>query len=291
MATNMLYKYRMRIELYRSSSDRNLNTPMNRSNFKVNKGYDTVIEFVLRDTDRKPIKLIDKRVELIVFDVKTNVLILTKPGKIIDDQKGICSITFNPIDVANLEVKSYAYSVKLISGNGLKEVMYIDQNQNARGYFDLTGDSYPKSIPTIVIPCNIVQNNMNQSTTNVIPTSNLTPQTGWDGSQYNLLTPRWKSSAYSCESLSRNDIHTIAIYLNNFTGNVYIQGSLTDTVSEVDDDWFSIHPDGYSDCVNFNNASGIECYNFFCNIKWVRFFVQPKPVINTGGITQILLRN
>lgn len=290
MATNILYKYIMRIDLSRSSPNRNLNTPMNKSNFKVNKGYDTVIEFIIRDTDRKPIKLIDKKIEILVLDVKTNILILSKPAKIIDEQKGICSIIFNPLDMMNLESKSYAYSIKLTSGNGLTEVLFIDQNQNSRGYFDLNHDSFPQSIPTIVIPTFISQNNKNQSTTN-LPNSNLTPMTGWDGTKFNLLTPRWKSSAYSGESLSHNNLHTIAIYLNNFTGNVYIQGSLTESVSEFDDDWFNINPDGYSNCINFVSASGIESYNFLCSIKWIRFFIQPTPVLNAGGITQILLRN
>ena len=86
-------------------------------------------------------------------------------------------------------------------------------------------------------------------------------------------------------------MHTIAIYLNNFTGRLYIQGSLTESVSEVDDDWFDINPDGYSNWINFDSASGIESYNFICKIIWIRFFIQPRPVINKGGITKILLKN
>ena len=114
--------------------------------------------------------------------------------------------------------------------------------------------------------------------------------------------------------------HTVSINLDNFTGRIYIQGSLASDPKETD--WFNIPigngtpyvqfpldpalPTGYNPELNqwplngspnsSNGDTGIYAYNFSGNYVWVRAVVDrkylvppPTDVYFVGQVSQILL--
>jgi hypothetical protein len=62
-------------------------------------------------------------------------------------------------------------------------------------------------------------------------------------------------------------VHTVAVYGNNFSGRIKIQGTLATTPTE--DDWFDILLTGipYKDYTNF---TGVEGYTFVANLVFLR---------------------
>lgn len=114
--------------------------------------------------------------------------------------------------------------------------------------------------------------------------------------------------------------HTVSINLDNFTGRIYIQGSLASNPTEQD--WFNIPigngtpyvqfpldpalPTGYNPDLNqwplngspnsSNGDTGIYAYNFSGNYVWVRAVVDRKYLVPpptdpyfVGSVSQILL--
>ncbi len=62
-------------------------------------------------------------------------------------------------------------------------------------------------------------------------------------------------------------VHTVAVYRNNFSGRIKIQGTLATTPTE--DDWFDILLTGlpYKDYTNF---TGVEGFTFIANLVFLR---------------------
>ncbi len=62
-------------------------------------------------------------------------------------------------------------------------------------------------------------------------------------------------------------VHTVAVYGNNFSGRIKIQGTLATTPTEAD--WFDILLTGlpYKDYTNF---TGVEGYTFVANLVFLR---------------------
>lgn len=97
--------------------------------------------------------------------------------------------------------------------------------------------------------------------------------------------------------------HTIAIYLNNFRGDIVIEASLANSPAEGD--WFPIDLNGpvlhYP--VNPMNPTGdlgdtgVEGYSFTANVLWIRAkVIRPDPVptdpeiiTNHGWVNKILI--
>lgn len=89
-------------------------------------------------------------------------------------------------------------------------------------------------------------------------------------------------------------LHTIQISLNNFTGRIYIQGSLATNPGPTD--WFDIRLDGNTPFVQFTNSSATNAYTFHGNIVYLRAkvdrsYIQPAPALNTVGTLDKVLLN
>lgn len=101
-----------------------------------------------------------------------------------------------------------------------------------------------------------------------------------------------------------NRQYTIAIYLNNFKGRVWIEASLASDPDEGD--WFPIHLNGnipyagYPKSISLLGESGVDAYTFIANIIWIRAKMDrgdvlpntenPYPQLNSlGNVKQIIM--
>ena len=89
-------------------------------------------------------------------------------------------------------------------------------------------------------------------------------------------------------------LHTVQISLNNFTGRIYIQGSLASTPGATD--WFDIKLDGSNPYVEFTSDSSTTAYTFQGNIVFLRAkvdrsYINPAPPIGTVGTIENILLN
>ena len=80
-------------------------------------------------------------------------------------------------------------------------------------------------------------------------------------------------------------LHTVAIYPNNFLGDVAIQATLAET--PTNSDWFNITLKN-GDKATYNNQSTVDAYTFTGNFLYLRAVVTPQST-NTGTIDKVLL--
>lgn len=108
-----------------------------------------------------------------------------------------------------------------------------------------------------------------------------------------VVGTKFKADGYS----GGDGLHTVGIYLTDFIGRVFIQGSLV--IEPSDTDWFNITLDG--EALNHlqydDNTDGLVVKNFTGNFVWVRAkidrgYIVPAADPNAvGKITQIIMNN
>jgi hypothetical protein len=93
--------------------------------------------------------------------------------------------------------------------------------------------------------------------------------------------------------------HTISINLQNFTGRIYLEGSLATTPKE--EDWFPIHLSPSTPYLYLEKATGAKAFSFEGNFVWVRArldrsYIYPQPdnqheIAQLGIVKKILLNH
>lgn len=276
MSKIKLYVFKYEIHLTRTNGGvENFNMPLNRSDFVAYKGVHTNIDFVVRDYDRKPITLVGKKLSFTALDSEDKTLVLKKGLKILDPHKGKAQLILEPNDLADVIPRFFRYVILLETEYGTQEILYTDQNQQIRGFFELRDGAIPLPQLTIEIKTD--------------PFSNLTPISHGD-------PPITRYVAQSYEGCARtgntSGLHTIGIYLENFYGKFWVQGALTAEPPSDDNEWFNIELDNLGPYIIFNGDCGIVSYNFTGNLQWVRFMIEPDSSIpKNGKLLKILYKN
>lgn len=117
----------------------------------------------------------------------------------------------------------------------------------------------------------------------------------------NFTGERQKAAGYTN---AIGNSHTVSVTLANFTGRIYIEGSLASNPG--DGDWFPInvgagtpylqYPANFSNSYNYVGDSGTFVYNFSGNFMWVRArvdrtYMVPPPVdpVAIGAVQRVWL--
>jgi hypothetical protein len=107
----------------------------------------------------------------------------------------------------------------------------------------------------------------------------------------------------------KDGLHTVAIYLENFTGRVYIEATLANEPG--DNDWFPINLTGNTDYIEYplipnmptglTGDTGVDAYSFQGNLMFLRAridktYITPIPTTPAeeallGSIRKILLNH
>lgn len=258
------YFYTTTIDLTLLNGEK-LNLPMLRKNIKIYKNVNNRIDFDLKDTDRKPVKLFNKTIVLIFMNQDTRQVVLEKHASIVDERKGLYSVDLAPGDVQEWAPGFYTMGVILRNDEDVDRLLYTDFNQNVIAFVELDNTPLPDFSESFEI-------------------SNDDFKTHSISNQYS--TGRYPGDA---RRGNRDGLHTAAVYLDDFTGKFWIQGSLEDYPTQ-DSDYFNIPIGSGQDHVDFAGASGIQDFNFEGSYPWVRFTYEPDGS-NTGEITQVLYRS
>jgi len=264
-----LYKFPFTIELGRLGHGvQNENRPMGQSDFAVQKGGLVSIDFVVRNNDRKPVNLVGKTLSMILMDRNTGAVVLRKTIKVKDAYKGVGIVNFVPTDTLTLTPRHYRYGITMTNEDGTQEFLYFDQKQAASGYVEIRDDAGPRTAEAIEIDMTI---------------ANLTPF------EIDSVT-RYSAGAF----MVGGGITTIAVYTSRFHGKFWVQASLADNTPADDTSWIDLDlGQSVEKYWLFDDASGIESFNFVEKVKWIRFVVEPDDIQNEdtdGKLTKIFLR-
>ena len=258
---------------------RNQNMPFGDSDFRIYRGAHNPIEFVVRDNDRKRVSLIGKCLTMTVINFFSNTPVLQKQVEPIDPHKGLVRVTFTPLELSDLEASFYKYSILVENEDGTTNLLFTDRDHNAAGFFELIEGVLPDLVESIrLLGSDFTPVNLAPPTTH--PTE--------------FISGAQPGDALLCES---NGLHTIAVYVTDFAGKFFAEGSLEENPMSNPNDWFQIKLNEFFTFHEFGNTpdpdctfTGIEAFNFTGSIRWVRFRYIPD-LDNPGTLDQVLYRN
>lgn len=258
---------------------RNNNMPFRDSDFKVYRGAFNPVEFIVRDNDRKPISLVGKTVTVTIINFFTGATMLQKDVPVIDSAKGKIKLLLAPQEIAEWENGTFKYSILLNHEDGTNQFLFVDQDQTANGFFELIDGVLPDLIDSVVA--------LGENFTEVNDVPPMVSPTRFISSGY-------PGDAEFCET---DGLHTAVVYLTDYAGKFFIQGSLEEIPSPNDNDWFDIHLTMIESYFEFGNTpepndtfTGLEAFTFTASVRWVRFKHIPDDD-NTGTLDQVLYRN
>ena len=231
----------------------------------LHRGVSNPITFTFKNEDQKAQDVSSKTVEsgnyyeLNVIDTESKKSVITKTLTILDDgstvsTKGDASCTITEGDLLPLDAKFYNFAVREVKSDGSREVTYSDTGYAAAGTIEILDGAYPEFVPSTSI------------------------------TTFTLSGETFTSSAITARPGINNNsaLHTIAIYPQNFSGTVTVQGTMVSTEPE-EDDYFTITT------TTLSSSSAVSSLNFNGVFQNVRFKAD-RTSGTTGRIDKILYR-
>ena len=187
----------------------------------LHRGVSNPVTFTFKNEDQKAQDITSKTYEFNMIDTETKKSVLTKTLTILDDgstvsTKGDASCTITEGDLLPLDAKFYNFAVREVKSDLSREVTYADTGYAAAGSIEVLDGAYPEFVAS----------------------TSVTQFTGTGG-------PLAKtSSAIDAKPGINNNkaLHTIAIYTQDFAGDIKVQGTMAS--SPADADFFDITLDG-----------------------------------------------
>lgn len=240
---------------------------MHNPDFLAFKDSQTDIEFIVRNIDRKPINLAGRKLFATLTNYHSGVTMASIPLQIVDAARGICRLSFMPYMVKDIPLGFHRYTVSYMLDNGNAKLLSQDQYETAHGYFEL---QYGRELAGI--------QSQQYEFSSFSPVNSNRYDTYW-------VSPHFEGNL---RNGSLDGLHTFAWYLENFTGSIWVEGSIVEQTPD-DPDWFPVLIDDRFETI-FDRVSGIVAHNIEANLQWVRFKVKLADV-NTGKLNKIMFRN
>lgn len=245
----------------------NRNMPMHNPDFILFKDSQTEVEFVIRNVDRKPINLEGKDIFITLVDYKNGQTLANIPLTIVDAARGIARLTMLPFMAKDIPLGFGRYTVSYLRDNGNTQILNTDQYDRGHGYFEMQYGSELQGI--------ISQESKYEYFTPVNP----------NGFNTYYVSENFKGNL---KNGSLCGLHTLAFYTEDWTGSIWAEGSLSETIPD-DTEWFPIKLDTRFE-TKLINYSGIWACNITSNLQWVRFKIQHNAT-NIGRFKKIMFRN
>jgi len=267
-----LYSYHLpyQLSLTNHGAPPHLNRPMYNYPQKVYKNNYNIIDLVVRDNDRKPVRLIDAHLQVIVSNQQTGLTVLEKPVQVTDEIQGRAQMIITASETENWTLGGYQFNVKLTDHHGRQEFLYVDINNQIGGTFELL-----PSVGGDLVPAQTILGSA------FTPTSY-----NWDTND-----DWYVSGALVAENPvgAHQGNYTIAVYTNLWQGTFRIQASLQN-LAPTERSWFWIplvaaQPDLQIDL----QTSSVFSLGFTVNAQWIRFMYKPHPN-NLGSFDKVVYK-
>lgn len=236
-----LYSNTLDVILDLDVTTRGVNQVMYQRDLKIQKGIKNNVRIQFKNSDQKRIHISNTATYVFsMFDAVNQRLILEKNLAVVDDGstlnlRGVAELTLTESDTIDLDKSSYQYAVTYRDpADGTSLPAYVNTYYGMAGTVTLDEDVYPVLQPS-------------QEIVSFLRT--------FDGTKY--IYPSGNIYAYP-EYNSNSALHTVALYMTRFRGDVIIQGTLTNTPAAFNR-YSTIATRSYSefggvDYVNFNGV-------------------------------------
>lgn len=234
---------------------RGVNRVMYQRDLTVQKGVKNKIQIQFKNSDQKRIPVNGKTFLFTMFDAIEQRQLLQKSVTVLDDGttlglRGLAEIVFTESDTVDLNISSYTFAITYQDpADGTLLPTYSNTYYGINGTLHIANDIYPVLQPS-------------QEITSFIRKFN------HDSLKYEHTS----GNVYAYPEYNSNTaLHTAAIYMSNFKGTVYIQGTLSN------------QPDKsvtYStiQTLTYNGFDGVDYVNFNGVYSYIR--IQYIPATN-----------
>jgi len=248
------------------------NRPMNQNKLVVHKGLNNQLNFYVRNRDRVLQNIGSKTLYASVINPNTSRRVLFKQLSLVNSgTTGEARLNLNVGDMTDLTPGFYQISITESADSGqTQSPLYA--NQNDRIITDLEVRSSLEYEPVA-----------SQSATTFTQTAN----TELGDAANTFVT----SALYGNQDKNfRHSRHTVAFYMTDFVGEVFVQGSALESSPNQESDWYDINVQGDFGQVKIPYTTafnGVDPFNFVINTNWLRV----KFNKTSGSVDKILLRN
>lgn len=222
----------------------------------LNKGVDNQIQFQFLNQEQKPIDITDKSITCRIISYDNTEILLEKVLTLTLPATGIATLDVSFSDIETIDPQKAYYSLTIPTGD-FDYPVFVDQNAGARGMMEITDSVFPAFVPSMEI---------------TIPTGqdvpNLHPFATANSAVYTYY-----SSVFATIDASA----TISMELNNYYGNVIIQGSAIGI-----GDWAPINV--HTEYTNFTATVGTTIVGYYP-------FVRIEFNSQLGEVGNILVRS
>lgn len=271
MSLIYLYSYVLPVQLSETNHGApNFSRPMYNYNIKLYKNNNNTIDFVVRNNDRKPVKLVDCRVDVIVQNSLNGEVVLEKAACVTDEIRGRAQLHISASETENWPLGSYFYNVKLTRPNQGQEFLYVDLADSATGGFE-----FLPAVGGILVPSSSISREQ------------FTPVTfDWDTN-----TTYEVSGAFPAASSvgAHTGFFTIAIYTNNYRGQFRCQASLQN-LAPTEKSWFDVELlPAQTKLEIYPHSTSPQAFNFTLDANWIRFLFLDH-IDNLGDFVKVVYK-
>lgn len=111
---------------------------LDNADFRIYKGVDNKIEFLLRNTDRKAVSLMGKTVKIVFTNRYTGQVLAEPLADVVNEQKGSCVLILPKAMTQDWPEGALQYSALVVDGDGYEFLLFADHNQRATAYCYVT---------------------------------------------------------------------------------------------------------------------------------------------------------
>lgn len=250
--------------------------PMHDRLVKIHKGVDNEVKFRVYDSDRKRYRLDQFRVSVILINKENHELVLKTKGRMMTE-RGTFKVLFREGDIINLAPGFYdmvvtgeEWATPEQPGEIISTPFYTDTMSNMRLVAEITTQGQKDPIPTIEISSNNKKTGLSDW---IMKTETV------DG----VNTRVYHSSPLPANRIRNhiNGVHTFTVLCNEFTGRLYIKGSLEHIPPTEPEKYFPLNVSTFSDYIQYGIMddetelyqpfTGIDPYSIETNVVWIMF--------------------
>ena len=251
------YIQRQQVLLYSGTSNRRYDI-VYAKNLTLTKGVDNKIQFEFLNQDQKPIDITGKVISFRLINSDSSVVYFRKQLTPTLALKGLAELDVDSTDLLPVDPQQCFYSLEVGEGSSSYPA-FVSPDAMAKGIVNVVDTIYAKHRPSIPIA---MPSHPNPISTGIT----------FYSSEYSTL-----------DQTLFNDQFTIQMKLENFTGNVVVQGSTSQAAY-----WYNIKPTNTNTAVN-SYSENSDAVAFFIEgyHPWVRIEFND---VSSGNVSNILIR-
>ena len=252
MQLNSSYLYPVKIEFFQNGDSfiTERYHQVYQRTYYLYKGVDNRLDIHVKNSDQKSKNTTGLTLVFNITASDSGELVSQKDCIAYDTTSGRYYVNFSEQELYDIKAGFYGFSLHTVDSNGTKRPAYGDAKHDARGQLEVRGTEYGKQIESTEIDTFNLMN---------------------DGYYYSSVVdarPEFNSNA---------GLHTLAFYMDSFSGDITIQGTLEDTTDPTE--WIDIDTTTYT-------TSDLT----YANINGIWSHLRIKHTLANGTLDKILYR-